>query len=459
MTSLPFTPEPAAIARWLTDLERDGVKTQARALYQAVKALNEAGLDQELRLSVLEAVRAPVFAVSDRLAREFARSSAGWEASPRNTAKLSAFLHHELAAGYELLSGPVAGQRTMASLGQMILRVLQMGEPISSAVWRRLYRCYSEGMERDWLAQPVEDPLQKGRISPLQQFQWVLAFVALAPMRFDPAAMEGIYALFPRGVIAVKFSVSDAGWYFDPDKPRGPCRAERVTGQPGRGSYLSMSLSQRPETISDEVWLRLQHHIGQPAEAAYPVERRIDEVWLGWQTIITELSRRQSLRSSMGWLEVPEFEVVVPDGHEQVASGNDRIHRHVKATLKQSRGDRRAILETEVKLPGGDLAALKFLDGTLRLALVRWAHPGWFGNPGRFGLDLFASRVFLVKTIVPKLGPNDAILISQDNEGDLLLLPPVKLKPGMEVLLGDSEARIARLLEWTDSFCAYRLVP
>ncbi len=459
MASLPFAPEPEAVSRWLSGLDGTGIRKRARLLYEALRRLNGTPLDGAQRLSLLEVLRQPVFTASELLAREFIRSSAPWQETPRNTAKLSAFLHHELAAGYESSSGPLAGQRTIASLGQMILRVIQIGEPVSSGVWRRLYRCYSDTRRQGWDVEPVEEPLLQRRISPLQQFQWILGFVSLAPMRFDPGAMGELFALLQGGVIEVQFGVSGAGWCFDPAQPKGPCRADRAAQRSGSVQYLSLSLAGRPESVDAEVWLRLQHHVGHPTEAAYPVERRVDELWVGWETIVTELSRRRSRQPSLGWLEVPEFELSVPDAPEASASENGRVQRRLGAVLKQSPDKCRALLETEVTMAGGDLAALRFLDGGLQLALVRWVHPGWFGNPGRFGLDLFTGRAALVKAIVPRLGPSDAILVSQEGEDDVLLLPPVKLKPGMEVLIGVEEACIARLLEWTESFCAYRLVP
>ncbi len=460
MASLPFAPEPEAVSRWLSGLHGVGVRKRARALYEAVKGLNGAPLDGARRLSLLEILRQPVFTASELLAREFIRSSAPWRETSRNTAKLSAFLHHELAAGYEAsASGPLAAQRALASLGQMILRVIQIGEPIGSSVWRRLYRRYSEAGRQGWDTEPVEEPLLQRRISLLQQFQWILGFVALAPMRFDPGAMGELFALLQAGVIEVRFEVSGAGWCFDPAQPKGPCRADRAAQRSGSLQYLSLSLAGRPESVDAAVWRRLQHHVGQPAEAAYPIERRVDELWLGWETIVTELSRRRGRQPNLGWLEVPEFELSVPDAPEAPTTENSRVQRRLGAVLKQSPDRCRALLETEVAIAGGDLVALKFLDGGVQLALVRWAHPGWFGNSGRFGLDLFTGRVALVKAIVPRHGPTDGFLISREGEGDVLLLPPVKLKPGMEVLIGGEETRIARLLEWTERFCAYRLVP
>ncbi len=459
MASTPFVPEPEAVSRWLSDLDGAGIRSRARSLYEALRELNETSLDGKRRLSLLETLRQPVFAASELLARESVRSPVLWQEASRNTAKLSAFLHHELAAGYESLSGPLARQRAIASLGQMILRIIQIGEPVSSGVWRRLYRCYSEARRQGWEEEPVAEPLLQRQISPLRQFQWVLGFVALTPMRFDPSAMGGLFALLQSGIVEVRFSASAAGWCFDPGQPKGPCRADRAAQRSGSVQYLSLSLAGCPESIDEKIWLRLQHHVGQPAEAAYPVERRVDELWLGWETIVTELSRRRNRRQNVGWLEVPEFELSVPDGFDPISTEGGHIQRRLGAVLKQSRDGERALLETEIAIAGADLVALKFLDGGLQLAVVRWVHPGWFGNPGHFGLDLFVGRSVLVKAIVPRLGPSDVILVSREGEGDVLLLPPVKLKPGTEMLVDAGEARVARLLEWTESFCAYRLVP
>ncbi len=458
MASVPFAPEPEALSRWLSDLEGAGIRGRARSLYEAARGLNEMSLDEDRRLSLLETLRQPVFAASELLAREFGRSPTPWQEGPRNTAKLSAFLHHELAAGYEALPGPVAGQRAIASLGQMILRVVQMGEPLGSAVWRRLYRRYSEARRRGWEAEPVEEPLLGRQISPLQQFQQVLGFVALTPMYFDAGEMGELFALLQRGVVEVRFGVSAPGWCFDPARPKGPWPTDGLARPSGTVQCLGFSLAACPDSVDETIWLRLQHYTGQADEAAYPVERRVEELWLGWETIVTELSRRQSRRQHVGWLEVPEFELSVPDGPGPAAVEGGRIQRRLGAVLKQSGDGGRALLATEVPIAGGDLVALRFLDGGLQLAEVCWARPGRFGNPGLFGLDLFVGRATLVKAIVPGRGPGDAVLVAREGDGDVLLLPPVKLKPGMEVLIDGGTARIARLLAWRERFCAYRLV-
>ncbi len=473
MSDLPFELHAEAAARWLAELESVPAKSRGRHLYAVLKALNAATLPEAVRLSLLEILRPSVFAASEILARD--RLTAPLPETARNTAKLSALLHHELAAGYERsLAGAasVAGHRIMVSLGWMLVRILQLGEPLGSSVWRRLYAIYQQGEIGGWLTQPVPEPLIGGLAeTPKDQFKCAVTFVALAPMRFEPRLMSELFRFLLQHHQAIELGDTPAvdGWSIDLSQARGPRRAGPASGAPGRLLYLRMSLPQLGGSPPPLV-RRLQHHLGQPIpEQEYPLTRRVDELWRGLESIMAELRRRRSRSvSSNGWLTVPEFELT-PVDHDSSpdhtplfpASSMSRVHRRLDACLRMSQDDPIAVLETEnVSIQPGDLVVLKLLDETLLAAVVRWVQTSIQESKTRFGLDPFEGVVECVQALIVGQGPiHDAVvIIDAQRENAVLVLAPIRLKPGAQIMLGNSEAQVARLLEWTDDFCAYGLI-
>ncbi|MBN2701902.1 MAG: hypothetical protein JXR29_10685, partial [Methylothermaceae bacterium] len=136
-----------------------------------------------------------------------------------------------------------------------------------------------------------------------------------------------------------------------------------------------------------------------------------------------------------------------------------RVHRRLDGRLRQRRDDPVAVLEIEhIEVRPGDLVILKLLDETRIAAVVRWFQTSFQDSKVRFGLDLFTGKVEHVQAIIPGQGPTPAIGIIQARQRDAaLILPPTRIKPGVQIWIGDREAQIIRLLEWTDDFCAYRL--
>lgn len=473
MSDLPFDLHSEAAARWLAGLESVPAKTRSRHLYAVLKTLNGATMPEAVRLSLLEILRPSVFAASEILARDPVHRTAPLPETARNTAKLSALLHHEMAAGYERLlaeAASVAGHRILVSLGWMLVRILQLGEPLGSSVWRRLYAIYQQAETEGWLTQPVCEPLAGGLAeTPKDRFKCAVTFVALAPMRFEPHLMSELFLFLLRHRQSIELGDTPAadGWSIDLSQSRGPRRAGPELGSHDRLLYLRMSLPQ-PGLLPPPLMRRLQHHLGQPIpEQAYPLTRRIDELWRGLESIMAELRRRQSRSaSSNDWLMVPEFELTPLDNDSSTsyasllpASSMSRVHRRLDARLRMSQDDPIAVLETEnVSIRPDDLVVLKLLDETLLVAVVRWVQTSIQESKTSFGLDLFEGAVECVQALIVGHGPIHAVVIIDARREIKLVLAPTRLKPGTSIMVGDCETQVARLLEWTDDFCAYCLI-
>ncbi len=466
MTDLPFPPNPEDAADWLAGLEKAGPKVRAHRLYQSLMVLNKIPLEATERFPLLETLRPGIFATSNILAVEFAALSPPLGESARNTAKLSAFLHHELALGYEQLptdQTPLAGQRALASLGQMILRVIQLGEPLAASAWRRLFKHYRQGIDEGWLNLPAPEPLSYSDFfSALDQIKCILAFVALTPMRYDCASLTHLYSYLEKhkDQITISDTPTSALWFFDPQQAQGPRPVNQFPATSHTIRYLVVAIKESQE-LPESVSRRWRHHFDQLSELEYSKEKRIDELWCGWECSLSELRQYQRTpHQETEWLSVPEFEVILPDApsvNNDTDSDWHRPHRHINGLLKQCPHDSLAILETNIGLRPGDLVGLKLLDETIMMSIIRWARPGTFGNQGRYGLELLEGEIRRVKAITPGLGPSPAIHIVSPDQGGGLLLPQVRLKPGMSILVGEHDFRIAKLLEWSNDFCAYQL--
>ncbi len=469
MAELLFTPTPEATTEWLTTLQKAGPKSRAHQLYRTIKRLNESPSEAESHLAILETLRHAVFATSEMLAAEFTTKTPPLSESARSTAKLSVFLHHELALGYERLPNdhsPLNRQRALASLGWMMLRIIQLGEPISSSTWRRLLNHYREGENEGWLRLPVKEPLsQLDAFSPVDHIKCILALIALTPMRFDatwlPQCM--LYLEKNKDKITISDNPSAACWCFDPERAESSRYICNTPGNDASLRYVHIETREPPE-LPESIATRWQHQLNQLSELVYQLEKRVEELWCGWECTESELRRRQRNPPTHNeWLSVPDFEVILPDTPFDSTNGEtnsdwQRPHRHVNALLKHAPRDLIAIIETHICLRPGDLLGLKLLDETIMLAVIRWAQPGLFGNQGRFGLDLLEGEVRTTTSIVPGLGPGPAIhIVSPENHG-VLVVPQVRLKPGVSILVEENEYRIAKLLEWGNDFSAYSLV-
>ncbi|GAB6068377.1 hypothetical protein JCM13664_16960 [Methylothermus subterraneus] len=465
MRDLPFAPAPEAAARWVGELEALPLKVQAGRLYAVLKALHAVTLPAATRLTLLEVLRPSVFAASEILARDAIRFAASLPEMARNAAKLGALLHHELALGFESAlteATPLAGHRAMASLGWMLVRIVQLGEPPKPSVWRRLCRVYRQGETQGWLSRPVNEPLRGGVMeTPEDGFKCALALGALAPAWLDPERVGELFAFLWQQKRRLELSATPVadGWSLDFSCGLGPCRVGSTSSASG-GLYLSLRLpaaGQWPPLLAR----RLRHCLGQVQnEEDYPLTRRVDELWHGWESIVAELRHRCSPAAN-GWLAVPEFELT-PLDHDpspRPLPEASRVWRRLNALLRWRRDDPGAVLEVErVAIRPGDLVALKCLDETRLAAVVRWIRESPQEARIRIGLDRFGEGVEEVQVLVEGQRPVQAIATAY-GESRVLVLPPLRIKPGSQAMIGDRQAQMGRVLEWTERFCAYRWVP
>ncbi len=461
MSALPFALYPEAAAGWIRQLEAMPVKTRAAQLYAALKALYATTLPETTRLFLLETLRPSVFAASEILAKDAAYVSAPLAEKARSAAKLSALLHHELALNYERslsAATPLPGHRVMASLGWMLVRILQLGEPPGSSLFRRLYAAYRQGQAQGWLERLEVEPLNGvGAETPQDRFKCVAAFAALAPTRLDPRLIDELFGFLLRH--RQHLALSDApvadGWVVDLYRDQGP---RRSGFSEDRILYLELRLPQTVE-LPSVLERRLNHLLGRSPQEEYPLARRVDELWHGWHSILAELSRQVSPANL--WLTVPEFELAAPDDPSSTAIPPEpcqiRVYRRLNGLLRLRQDEASAVLEVEpVPIQPGDLLVLKLLDESLLATVVRWVRTGDGGTKIRLGLDLIGESAERVQVLIE--GRHFTGIVAVQGQSRVLLLSPLKLKPAMQLMINGRETQVLRLLEWAEQFCAYQLI-
>ncbi|BCX88305.1 hypothetical protein MIN45_P0674 [Methylomarinovum tepidoasis] len=453
MTTAVSTFDPATISAWLIELEDSKPRKRASALYQRLQQLNGAHLEADSSLQQLERLRGPVFAAAQALAGVFLQEMKDSYLAARKTAKLCIFLQHQLASGYEHLSGPLAHQRVLASLGQMLLHFHQLGEPPGTAFWRRIYHGMGDGQANGELDHHVDDPVQGTCLSPREQLYRILTFAALPASRFEASDLHTLYQHLQRSDgLEIRGNPTEPRWVFDPGQPAPPRHPD---ADPPTWPWHGFSARLRKEEgLPHRVAARLQHHLGQPPAEVLSAGCRVEEIWTGHARIAEELQHRHQGTETLNWLEVPSLELVT--AADPVPMEQKGIHRYLQAKLTHHPQDSLAVLEVDRTLPFDRLLALKGFDGQLTLAVARWCVAGKFGKPHRYGLDLYQGQPRCGLALIPDRGPQPAIRLPDTN---FVFLPPVRLKLGTEILIDAAPTKSGRLLEWSGDFCAYALQP
>ncbi len=476
---------PQEIKRQLTTLGKGNALNYGKFLYTVLQRLNANPPDFQAAFEILALIRTPLFQCADKLEKAFTLAKFPLPPNFRKMAKLCVFLHYELARGYESLLTrsdnqdlslqASLAQKALLSLGLVLLHMAQLGEAVSSSLWRRHGAIFQQGSEQGWLLQNVHEPLIGNQISlsPMDQFKCNAVFMALLPTRFDPLSSRRLFDFLLHNNHLAEVNATDKQniWVMDITQNNGPIPG--TSDLPKDSTRLLFSF-QLPENlpIPSSMAQQLAHYAGTWTSIQdYAIKRQVREVWIGWQTIETEMDRyRSSQESDSGWLQVPDLELAPnSNGTDPYHENNcpapgtlDRKHRSllkrwVDFPLYSHKENNFALLDADANLlQRGDLVVLKMLDESLMLATVRAIQPGTQINRSLYGLECFPGKVEKSLVQLPKQWlAMPGILIEERKE---LWLPPVKIKHASTIEVGGKAYTITKLLEWGIDFCAYLLV-
>ncbi len=476
---------PQEIKRQLTMLGKGNAQNTGKFLYAILQQINADPPAFQAAFETLELIRKPVFQCADKLEKAFTLAKFPLSPNFRKMAKLCVFLHYELARGYEsLLTHPdnqdlswqaSLAQKALLSLGFVLLYMAQLGETVSSSLWRRHGAIFQQGSEQGWLLQNVHEPLIGNQISlsPMDQFKCNVVFMALLPTRFDPFSSRRLFdfLLHNKHLIATNETEKQNNiWALDLTRNNGPIPS--TSDLPKDSTRLLFSF-QLPEDLPlpSSMAEQLAHYAGTWASAQdYSIKRQVKEVWIGWTTIESEIDRyRSSKESDSGWLQVPDLELAPSsngsDPHQgdsfPISKPGEKKHRSflkrwVDFSLYSHKKNNFALLDADANLlERGDLVVLKMLDESLMLAMVRAIQPGMQINRTLYGLECFPGQVEKSLIQLPKQWlAMPGILIEERKE---LWLPPVKIKPASTLKAGEKTYTVTKLLEWGTDYCTYLL--
>ncbi|HHJ38761.1 MAG: hypothetical protein AXA67_02935 [Methylothermaceae bacteria B42] len=481
MSQSPLNPQE--VQQQLTTLSKGRTHNFGKNLYAILQQLNAEDHAFQTTNEILELLREPLFQCTNSLEKAFTLATYPLPPNFRKMAKLCVFLHYELAQGYESLLTHSENQdlsfqasfaqKALLSLGRVLLHMVQMGEAVSSSLWRRHNAVFLLGRQQDWLRQNVHDPVlgKQAILSPFDQFKCNAAFMALLPTRFDPFSARRLFDFVLQNNHLIDTNPKDKQnvWTIEPAQNEGP--TPNTSGQPEDPAQLRFSFHP-PETLllPQAMTEQLTRYAGARASIQnYPMKRQVREVWIGWHTIEKELDRYHGSRENEShWLQVPDFELA-PDGSEiphsedfpsPLNAGEKKrrtlVKRWVEYSLLSNKENDFALLDADDKLlERGDLVVLKMLDESFIIAAVRWIQPGIRMNRTLYGLECFSGKMEKMLVQLPKQWLDiPGILIKERKE---LLLPPVKIKHATTIEVGQTTYTVTRLLEWGTDFCAYQL--
>jgi hypothetical protein len=199
----PYTRTPEEIAAWLPTLPRDRPADAARAVIEALVALNRTRVRITLRQEITELLRAAADDLIPHLGDALASATVPLSTSSRSAASLAEELLTELAYSYKLLL--VEQSRRLfgfASSGRALLPVLRAMEVLArrlevgyrtyatnpKGVWSELHELYQFGLRRG-LAQRS---LDGGTSTPLSVYRNALLLAYAEPLKLMQGDLDRV---------------------------------------------------------------------------------------------------------------------------------------------------------------------------------------------------------------------------------------------------------------------------
>lgn len=154
------------VSAWLEKLLRGIPADAALAMSDALAALNRHPLGADERFSLLEHYRSAINELLPALKAQFVIVPLPLPERARRIAELNALLFAELANGYRLVvqeqlkedgTSPVAIQRALVALGNMIAVCYESYSPVPAGTWAELHQLYRQALRLQLLDEPVQD--------------------------------------------------------------------------------------------------------------------------------------------------------------------------------------------------------------------------------------------------------------------------------------------------------------
>ncbi|MBS1212521.1 MAG: hypothetical protein H6R26_1138, partial [Proteobacteria bacterium] len=433
----------------------------------------------------------------------------------RNSAKLSAQFQAELARGFQSVAGDrqTASElsederaslvyRALSAYEQYLLRLALMYEDASPSLWSRVHDLYRLAAEFGYAG--------GGDSGVNEVFGRMLMFRLACPNRLDQDDIQRLNALLRAygGLIDLKSSptTGDAFDEFIVDLTSGapPTRASAEYPLREGCRFLNagrfrrqLALLMQPtvpesERLDEEFAVRVMVRLGGSPPYVAEQKGRRAMVALGLDSIVAMVLKAQRAESGNSWAGLDALELMPlsdhlgahpPSGISKSAgtfSPGSSGTKSVKSAAGGEIWNRLAgehschvfrsevpgfyVLDAEgLALSPGKLAGLNTDNELIQVGVVGVAKPRGTGSLSVF--ELLANEVRTVRVFGPSVSTAYSALFAQGaGHGPCTLLgPPIKLRNGDAVELergGRRDSyRVARLLENTDEFAQFELIP
>ncbi len=205
-----FASEQQAVSDWVKQLPMTNVGQTTRQLYQAVAELNRVKMLPELRLTLLEQLRPPIYHVTRALCRHYLNQPLILPPQARKVAELSHRLHQQLATGFTIVAAHTSalGERSGAGLPALLiaravhractdyslnmLRHFQLYQPVEDGCWHNLHQLYALARNHDAHRQNITDA-EFGLCSVENCYKRALLIGASRPSQFRQEDFMGIF--------------------------------------------------------------------------------------------------------------------------------------------------------------------------------------------------------------------------------------------------------------------------
>lgn len=517
--SFPSPPTLPAIEAWLECLPVSNVRESCRVLYAGLQALNAAPPGIAPYFDALEKIRPLVGKLSRNLAPVFLGKPFPLEEKSRKVAKLGGQFHAELGAGYQAIAndpafveafGPeVRGRvlyRALRAFEVFYMRLALIHEVPSSRLWDNVNALYRQAESLDLLSASAELAHDISAVFARMQVARLVA-----PNRMRQADCEWVFELLKQSGELIGLSASPEGcggadYWLDLESPKppracalGPARGRVLrflTVRPllSRIATLSQLSASLEEFIEEPLATYLQVRLGGLPDVAAEQKSRDVSLVEGFDALYDAVVGMQAWGGDGGWNGgLAGLEIVPLNDHVGFSAGAEGSKSAGTFVSSSTRG---AGLGMVVEIPHergegrlfcrvrrSDTAGFYLLEPAHRSAncyglvglntdnkLVQagLAHPNTRPGAGAtaltFELLQRESEAVRLRCDGSHLEVRKALWGQSAGEETMTLITlPLRLKNGEGVTVErrgrHDRYRVARMLETSDEFVQFEIVP
>ncbi|MEW5942271.1 MAG: hypothetical protein AB1710_00280 [Pseudomonadota bacterium] len=194
--NLTVETRPPQVSEWLESLPLSNLSEAARALSDALNALNRSKINEETRLKLLELYRSTIHRLLPALEAQFSGLPLPLPEKARQIANQTRQLQVELANGYKLIlldyinhrAGfgtdrllPLVVERALASLSRILTVCYQTYAPTPAGVWSEIHQLFRYAAQEKIQDEPVADMGRQSSIS--LAYKQILLLTLVDPYR------------------------------------------------------------------------------------------------------------------------------------------------------------------------------------------------------------------------------------------------------------------------------------